>query len=149
MISIDSFLNEKTKRWVHNRRLTADSLSPSVFNSQVTKAWGYFLWGGNSIYITSSGPESSPKIAFTVTSGAWYKLKTEVNGTNVKIYVDDKLAKEITMSGSGADAKSNNYVGIWCHSSIPIKGDSFQGKRNKNSITFIGVKRVSKGKSTL
>ena len=81
------------------------------------------------MYITSSGPESSPKIAFTVTSGTWYKLKTEVSGTNVKIYVNDKLAKEITMSGSEADAKSNNYVGIWCHNKIPIKGDNFQGNR--------------------
>ena len=29
------------------------------------------------------------------------------------------------MSGSEADSKSNNYVGIWCHSTIPVKGDSF------------------------
>lgn len=41
--------------------------------------------------------------------------------------VNDKLAQEITMSGSGADAKSNNFVGLWCHSRYPGKGDSFQG----------------------
>ena len=80
------------------------------------------------MYITSSGPESSPRIDFPVKTGAWYKLKSVVSGTNVKIYVDDTLVKEITMTGSGADAKSNNYVGIWCHNKIPIKGDSFQGK---------------------
>ena len=77
------------------------------------------------MYITSSGQESSPRINFGVTSNSWYKLKSVVNGTNVKVYVNDNLAKEITMSGSEADSKSNNYVGIWCHASIPIKGDSF------------------------
>lgn len=77
------------------------------------------------MYITSSGQESSPSINFGVTSNSWYKLKSVVNGTNVKVYVNGNLAKEITMSGSEADSKSNNYVGIWCHASIPIKGDSF------------------------
>ena len=80
------------------------------------------------MHITSSGPEGSPKIKFPVSSGVWYKLKSVVSGSKVKIYVNDNLAKEITMSGSGADDKSNNYVGIWCHNKIPIKGDSFQGK---------------------
>ena len=61
-----------------------------------------------------------------MTSNSWYKLKSVVNGTNVKVYVNGNLAKEITMSGSEADSKSNNYVGIWCHASIPIKGDSFR-----------------------
>ena len=74
-------------------------------------------------------PEYSPKISYppVSTSGVWYKLKSVVSGTNVKIYINDKLAKEITMSGSGADAKSNNYVGIWCHARYPGKGDSFKG----------------------
>ncbi|XP_066029404.1 ZP domain-containing protein [Pocillopora verrucosa] len=90
----------------------------------VTKAWGYFLWDGK-MYITSSGQESSPSINFGVTSNSWYKLKSVVNGINVKVYVNGNLAKEITMSGSEADSKSNNYVGIWCHARIPIKGDSF------------------------
>lgn len=89
------------------------------------------------MYITSSGPESSPNIKFPVSSGVWYKLKSVVNGTNVKIYVNDKLVQEITMSGSGADAKSNNFVGIWCHNSIPIKGDSFHGNKSEKFITFI------------
>ena len=84
------------------------------------------------MYITSSGGESSPRINFKVPSDAWYKLKSVVIGTNVKIYVNEKLVKEITMSGSGADAKSNNFVGIWCHNrnGIPIKGDSFQFQGN-------------------
>ena len=78
--------------------------------------------------ITSSGGEHSPLIRYPPikTSGVWYKLKSEVRGTKVRIYVNDKLVKEITMSGSGAGAKSNNYVGLWCHNSNPIKGDSFQ-----------------------
>ena len=57
-------------------------------------------------------------------------LKSVVSGTHVKIYVNDKLVKEITMSGSGADAESDNYVGLWCHSRISIKGDSFQVQGN-------------------
>lgn len=82
--------------------------------------------------ITSNGAEHGPLIKYPPiqTSGRWYNLKSEVSGTNVKIYVNNKLVKTITMSGSGANAKRNNYVGIWCHNKIPIKGDSFQGKRN-------------------
>ena len=67
------------------------------------------------MYITSSGPESRPRISFAVNSGSWYNLKSKVSGTRVKIYVNDNLVKEITMSGSGADSKSNNFVGLWCH----------------------------------
>ena len=63
------------------------------------------------MYITSSGQESSPSINFGVTSNSWYKLKSVVNGTNVKVYVNGNLAKEITMSGSEANSKSNNHVG--------------------------------------
>ena len=81
------------------------------------------------MYITSSGPESSPRINFATSSGSWYNLKSEVKGSHVKIYVNNKLVKEITMSGSGADSKSNNYVGVWCHNMNPIKGDSFRGKK--------------------
>lgn len=94
----------------------------------VTKAWGYYILSG-ALRISSTGKEYSPIINYPPvrTSGAWYKLRTEVKGTNVKIYVNDKLAQEITMSGSGADAKSNNYVGLWCHNRYPGKGDSFQG----------------------
>ena len=77
------------------------------------------------MYITSSGQESSPSINFGVTSNSWYKLKSVVNGTNVKVYVNGNLAKEITMSGSEANSKINNHVGIWCHARNAIKGDSF------------------------
>ena len=88
------------------------------------------------MYITSSGPEGSPRISFTVTPGAWYYLKSVVSGTNVKIYVNDNLVKEITMTGSGADAKTNNFVGLWCHNKIPIKGDSFQGNGKTNFMNL-------------
>ena len=74
------------------------------------------------MYITSSGPESSPNIKFPVSPGVWYNLKSVVSAISVKIYVNDSLATEITMSRSGADDKSNNYVGIWCHNKILIKG---------------------------
>ena len=80
--------------------------------------------------ISSKGTEYSPKIRFPVTSGAWYNLKSVVKGTHVKIYVNNKLVREITMKGSGADSKRNNYVGLWCHSKLSIKGDSFQVKGN-------------------
>ena len=100
---------------------------------KVTGAWGYYILG-DSLRITSSGPEYSPMINFPISSGAWYNLKSEVNGSQVRIYVNDKLVKEITMLGSGADARSDNYVGLWCHSRISIKGDSFQVQGN---VTFL------------
>ena len=99
----------------------------------VTKAWGYYLLGG-SMRITSNGKEYSPRISFPTNSGSWYNLRSEVRGTQVKIYVNDKLVKKITMLGDGADAKSNNQVGIWCHSSIPAKGDSFKGNVKRNFL---------------
>ena len=99
----------------------------------VTKAWGYYLSGRNML-ITSNGKEYSPRISFPTNSGSWYNLRSEVRGTQVKIYVNDKLAKKITMLGDGADAKSNNQVGIWCHSSIPVKGDSFKGNVKRNFL---------------
>ena len=78
------------------------------------------------MYITSSGPESSPHINFAMISGAWYDLKSQIRGTSVEIYVNNTLVKKITMSKSGAGAKSDNYVGLWCHNAIYTKGDSFQ-----------------------
>lgn len=89
------------------------------------------------MYITSSGAESSPKISFSVNSGSWYNLTSKVSGTRVKIYVNDNLVKEITMSGNGADSKNNNYVGLWCHNKIPVKGDSFKGKKNGTEVVFL------------
>ena len=86
--------------------------------------------------ITSSGPEYNPRIDFTVRSDVWYNLKSEVNGSHVRIYVNDKLVKEITMLGSGADTKSDNYVGLWCHSKHPIKGDSFQVQGNASFLCY-------------
>ena len=38
------------------------------------------------------------------------------------------------MSGKEANSKTNNYVGIWCHSMDPIAGDSFKGKNNEGKI---------------
>lgn len=38
------------------------------------------------------------------------------------------------MSGSGADSQSNNYVGLWCHNQIPIKGDAFKGNSGSKEI---------------
>ncbi|KAJ7390069.1 hypothetical protein OS493_027594 [Desmophyllum pertusum] len=94
--------------------------------SHTTKAWGYFLWSNRYMYISSSGGEGNPKINYSFSTGAWYKLKSVIDGTNVKIYINDKLVRKITISGSEADAKSNNYVGIWCHGGISSKADSFQ-----------------------
>ena len=83
------------------------------------------------MYITSSGPENSPRIGFATQTGSWYNLSSVVDGTNVKIYVDNRLVKEITMSGEEANSTINNYVGIWCHRMDPIAGDSFKGKIRK------------------
>ena len=92
------------------------------------------------MYITSSGPESSPWVGFVTQTGSWYNLKSVVDGTNVKIYVNDRLVKEITMSGNEANSKTNNYVGIWCHDMDPIAGDSFKGKIKKGRYSM-GKKR--------
>lgn len=76
--------------------------------------------------ITSTGTEYSPNIPFAVSNGAWYNLKSEVKGTQVKIFVNGKLVKKIRMKKKGANSKKNNYVGLWCHARQSIKGDSFQ-----------------------
>ena len=81
-------------------------------------------------------------INFPISSGAWYNLKSEVNGSQVRIYVNDKLVKEITMLGSGADARSDNYVGLWCHSRISIKGDSFQVQGNVTFLCYDMMTRI-------
>ena len=88
------------------------------------------------MYITSSGPESSPRVDFATQTGSWYNLKSVVDGTNVKIYVNNRLVKEITMSGKEANSRTNNYVGIWCHSMDPIAGDSFKGKIRKGRYSM-------------
>ena len=88
------------------------------------------------MYITSSGPESSPRIGFATQTGSWYNLKSVVDGTNVKIYVNNRLVKEITMSGKEANSRTNNYVGIWCHGMDPIAGDSFKGKIRKGRYSI-------------
>ena len=92
----------------------------------VTKAWGYFLSGNRHVHISSTGAESSPVIEFGFSSGAWYTLKSVVDGTNVKIYINDQLVKEIEMQGEGADSATDNYVGLWCHARTRTKGDSFR-----------------------
>ncbi|KAJ7390065.1 hypothetical protein OS493_027590 [Desmophyllum pertusum] len=94
--------------------------------SLVTKAWGYFLWASNSMYISSSGGEGTPRINYSFSTGAWYDLKSVIDGTNVKIYINGNLVKEITISGSEADAKSNNYVGLWCHGGSAAKPTVFK-----------------------
>ena len=88
------------------------------------------------MYISSSGGEGTPRIGYSFSTGAWYKLKSVVDGTNVTIYVNGNLVKEITISGSEADAKSSNYVGLWCHGGISSKAESFQG----NYRSYLGEK---------
>ena len=115
-----------------------------VWISSVTQAWGYFLWANAYMYITSSGPESSPRIGFATQTGSWYNLKSVVDGTNVKIYVNNRLVKEITMSGKEANSRTNNYVGIWCHNMDPVAGDSFKGKIRKG-VYSMKKKKTSGG----
>ena len=97
------------------------------------------------MYITSSGPEGSPRIDFSTQTGSWYNLKSVVDGTKVKIYVNNRLVKEITMSGKEANSKTNNYVGIWCHSMDPIAGDSFKGKIKKEKYSKKKKKKRTPG----
>ena len=118
-----------------------------VWISSVTDAWGYFLWSNAYMYITSSGPESSPRVDFATQTGSWYNLKSVVNGTNVKIYVNNRLVKEITMSGKEANSRTNNYVGIWCHDSMdPIAGDSFKGRIRKGRYSMKKKKKTPGGR---
>ena len=74
----------------------------------VTKAWGYFFWGNKHIYITSNGQENSPKIDYAFTSNTWYDLKTVVDGIKVTIFINGLRVKEITMTGTGAIAPTQN-----------------------------------------
>ena len=78
------------------------------------------------MYITSSGKESDPKINVPFSTGKWYTQKSVVKGTNVKIYIDNQLVQEITMSGEGADSNADNYVGLWCHARVRVKGNNFK-----------------------
>ncbi|KAK3715208.1 hypothetical protein QZH41_020467, partial [Actinostola sp. cb2023] len=96
--------------------------------SLVTKAWGYFLWARAYMYITTNGKESSPRINYKYKTNQWYNLKTVVNGTLVKIYIDNKLVKQVTMVGAGATSKTDNYVGLWCHGKTNDKGKNFKVK---------------------
>ena len=76
--------------------------------------------------ISSAGRQEDPKINVPFSTGKWYTQKSVVKGTNVKIYINNKLVQEITMSGEGADSNTDNYVGLWCHGTSRVKGDNFK-----------------------
>ena len=88
-------------------------------------AWGFYVTTGR-LSISQSGGEYDPQINYPITAGQFYDLKSVINGTNVKIYVDDNFAQEVTMFGPGSDSADDNYVGLWCHARFELQGDSFQ-----------------------
>ena len=83
------------------------------------------MWGQGTLYITANGAEGSPAIGFGFTTDTWYTLRSVVDGTNVKIYINDQLVKEVEMQGEGADSATDNYVGLWCHTGIVEVGEGF------------------------
>lgn len=93
--------------------------------SLVTKAWGYFPWDNNYLYISSDGREASPRIKYKFPSDEWLALKTIVRGTNVKIFINEKMVYQLTIKGEGASAASDNYVGMWCRRSACVSGKNF------------------------
>lgn len=105
----------------------------SIFRhfSMVSKAWGYFMWVNRFLYVSSDGSESNPRVPFSYDSGRWLKLKTVVDGVNVKIYVNGSLIHELVMQGQDADSETENYVGLWCHRLVFIAGKDFQVSSRK------------------
>ncbi|XP_031554208.1 oncoprotein-induced transcript 3 protein-like isoform X2 [Actinia tenebrosa] len=93
--------------------------------SLVTKAWGYYLINGNSVRVSSTGIEYSPIVSYSYPTNQWNNLRSVVLGTQVTIYINDKLVKQVNMQGTGADSSSDNYVGLWCHSNTNERGRDF------------------------
>ncbi|XP_065684134.1 uncharacterized protein LOC100210120 isoform X1 [Hydra vulgaris] len=81
----------------------------------VSKSWGYFLWVNQFLYISSDGSETSPRLLYSYKNAEWLHLRTVVDNSKVKIYINDVFIKEIIMTGEGHDSQINNYVGLWCH----------------------------------
>ena len=94
--------------------------------SLVTKAWGYFMWVNQFLYVSSDGTESTSRVKYPYQSGAWLKLKSVVDGTKVKIYINDNFIKDIVMTGEGAESSTDNYVGLWCHRLVYVAGKDFK-----------------------
>lgn len=94
----------------------------------VTKTWGYFMWLGSYLYITGNKLEASPLLRYSFSRNKWYDLKSVVNGTKVKIYINGQLVTEVVMRGPEANSSTNNYVGIWCHKQTNTKGSGFVEK---------------------
>ena len=94
------------------------------------------MWVNRFLYVSSDGTETSPRIQYKFESGRWLQLKTIVDRTNVKIFINGTLIKEVTMTGEGADSESENYVGLWCHRLVFIAGKEFKVSSCKCCFTI-------------
>ena len=92
------------------------------------------LGGGSFFNICGSGTEYSPRFIHPFASEAWHTLKSVVEGTNVKIYMNDQLVTEVTLTGEEADSKTDNYVGLWCHARTLTRGDSFEVTTGRGEV---------------
>ena len=92
----------------------------------MTNAWGYFLWSNQFVYMSSDGTEGHPRAKYLFDSGSTLRLKSVVDGKNVKVYVNDMFVHEFEMQGDQASSDTDNMVGLWCHKLIHMKGQDFK-----------------------
>ena len=77
------------------------------------------------MYISNNGVEGSPKINFACNSNQWYDLRTVVDGVSVKIFIDNALIQQVTITGDGSISGIDNYVGLWNHRLAHVQGKDF------------------------
>ena len=92
------------------------------------------LSGGSALDICGNGTEYSPRFIHPFASEALHTLKSVVEGTNVKIYMNDQLVTEVTLTGEEADSKTDNYVGLWCHAKTYTAGDRFEVSTGRGEV---------------
>ena len=97
----------------------------------VSKSWGYFLWSNRFLYISTDGTETSPRIPYTYPSRKYLRLRSVVNGNEVKIYINDIFIQKVELEGKEANSMTHNYVGLWCHRLTGLSGKGFQVKECK------------------
>ena len=111
----------------------------------VSKSWGYFLWSNRFLYIATDGTESSPRISYTYPSRKYLRLRSVVNGNEVKIYINDVFLQKVVLKGKEANSMTHNYVGLWCHRLTGLSGKDFQVKEcNYQFSIFSSCLKISR-----
>ena len=111
----------------------------------VSKSWGYFLWSNRFLYIATDGTESSPRISYTYPSRKYLRLRSVINGNEVKIYINDVVLQKVVLKGKEANSMTHNYVGLWCHRLTGLSGKDFQVKEcNYQFSIFSSCLKISR-----